>query len=139
MDLPLHGKRCKTFAFALSRAVVRRMPLGATGLAALAAAFSAFLALAGALVGLALALLAKASILAFSFALPEASAVLALAFAFATPLAAFALLPVLVRIVVVLDIGIVVLPGLIGSLLEGQVDVACILRSIAVEGLRPRV
>ena len=90
MNLPVRSERSVTFAFALGWAEVRRMPFGPAGLAAFAAAFSAFLALAGALVRLALTF-AIASELAFSFAFPSVSA---FAFAFASPLA-FAFLPVL--------------------------------------------
>ena len=103
------------------------MPLGAAGLAALAAAFSAFLALAGAFVGLALALLAGASILTLAFARTEATAVLTLAFASTTPLTAFAFLPVLVRVLIIVDVGVLIVPGFLVRLLQGQAAVARIL------------
>ena len=106
MNRPVRSERSVTFAFALSRAIVRRMPLGSAGLAALAAAFSAFLALAKALVGLALAF-AGTSELTFSFAIPSVSA---FAFALTTPLA-LTFLPILTRVFVVITaVSIVIIP-----------------------------
>ena len=134
MDLPVRSKRSVTLTFALSRAVVRRMPLGSASIAALAAVFSAFLALARALIGLALAFTGTSE-LAFSFAFPSVSA---LAFAFTTPLA-FTFLPVLTRgLVVIAAVSIVIIPRLI-SLFEGLITVASVLRGITVKGLRPWV